>query len=114
MGAEARLSVSALSVVPGETGDLDVTVHNNGSVVDQFNLDVVGLPSEWASFEPPSVSLFPASEQTVRLTIAPLRAPTTVPGSMPFGVRVASPEDPGGGTVEEATLFVGAFSDVVG
>ncbi len=114
MGAEARLSLASLSVVPGESGELEVTVRNNGTVVDQFGFDVVGIPNDWASFEPPSVSLFPATEQTVRLTIAPPRAPTTAPGAMPFGVRVSSTEDPAGSTVEEATLWVGAFSDVVG
>ncbi|MGO8877158.1 MAG: hypothetical protein ACLQNG_15510 [Acidimicrobiales bacterium] len=113
MGAEAHLSVSALSVVPGETAQLDVMVRNNGTVVDQFGFDLVGAPNEWATFDPPSLSLFPATEQTVRLTIAPPRAPTTVPGPMPFGVRVHSAEDAAGSSVEEATLFVAAFSEVV-
>ncbi len=114
MGAEARLSVQALSVVPGEVTQLDVTIRNNGTVVDEFHFDVVGLPNEWASFDPPRVSLFPANEQTVRVSIGPPRLPTTAPGTVPFGIRVLSTEDPAGGTVEEGTLFVAPFSDVVG
>jgi hypothetical protein len=102
-----------LTVVPGEAAEMDVTVRNNGSVVDRYDFALVGAPPEWAAFEPPSLSLFPAAEESVHLTVSPVRAPTTEAGPMPFGVRVSSAEDPAGSTVEEGTLVVGAFSDVV-
>jgi hypothetical protein len=112
MGAEVRLSTRELSVVPGDAADLDLVIRNTGGVVDQFALDLVGIPNEWGSYEPPAVRLFPGTDQSVRLRLSPPRLPTTAPGPVHFGMRVSSAEDPAGGAVEEAVLYVAPFSDV--
>jgi len=59
------------------------------------------------------VSLFPQAEQTVQVIFAPPRVSATASGSVPFGVRALSREDPQGSAVEEGTLNVGPFSEVV-
>lgn len=106
------LSSDALSVSPGEAATCDVRIRNNGSVVDQFTVSVVGDASDWASIAPPSVSLFPGAESVVVVTFVPPRRSSTPTGEVPFGIRVESKEDAEGSVVEEGTLAVGAFGDV--
>jgi hypothetical protein len=112
MGAFARLSSSALDVQPGQTASVQLTVRNSGTAVDRFTVEVLASPAAWTIVSPPSLSLFPAAEGTVTLTFAPPRSPAVAAGENPFAVRVTSTEDPAGGTVEEGTVTIGAFSDV--
>jgi hypothetical protein len=117
MGAVATLTPSTLAVEPGGEASTEVLVRNTGTVVDLFTVEVrdeTGLIADWVTADPPSVSLLPGGEETVRLRIAPPRSPQTPAGPMPFAVRVASSEDPQGSIVEEATLEVGRFSDLSG
>jgi len=111
MGALASLSTSDVSVEPGAAVAIDVRVRNTATVVDQLTVEILGGAAGWARVDPPVVSLFPATEQTVRVTFAPPRVHTTAAGPTPFGVRVTCQEDPTGSTVEEGVIRVGAFSD---
>jgi hypothetical protein len=109
MGATATLRDASLSVDPGGQAATEIRVRNDGAVVDQFTLDVVGDASGWASVEPPTLSLFPGAEQAARVVFSPPRVSTTPAGAVPFGVRVRSREDPSGSTVEEGSIEVAAF-----
>ena len=109
MGATARLSAASLFGQPGSVATVDVVVRNVGTVVDQMKVDVVGPPAPWARVEPPTVSLFPGTEATVRVTFAIPRDSTVPPGPTPFAVRVLPREDEKGGVVEEGVLDVAAF-----
>jgi hypothetical protein len=111
MGAVVRLSVESVEVVPGAQVALQATVRNTGSVVDQFAIDVLGDAAQWASADPPTLSLFPGAEGTSTIRFAPPRSAGVPAGAVPFGVRAASHEDPQGSAVEEGTLVVGAFAD---
>jgi hypothetical protein len=113
MGVLARLSGTVVDVEPGGRAVLDLSVRNTGTVVDQFSFEVLGTAAAWTTVEPASVSLFPQAEETVQVIFAPPRAPATAAGSVPFGIRVMSREDPQGSAVEEGTLNVAPFSDVV-
>ncbi len=113
MGAVARMSSKTVIVQPGETATVTLTIRNTGTVVDQFSCQVLGDAAEWSFAEPPRVSLFPDAEATVQITFAPPRLASVKAGRLPFAVRAASAEDPAGSTVEEGTVDVGAFSDVV-
>ena len=109
MGATAALEPRVVPVEPGGEAALDVTIRNTGSVVDQFTIEVLGEVGAWATSDPPTISLFPGAAGSARITVRPPRLPTTAAGTVPFGVRVQSAEDPPGSTVEEATLEVAAF-----
>ncbi|HTW06350.1 MAG TPA: hypothetical protein VME46_02505 [Acidimicrobiales bacterium] len=113
MGALARLSGPAAEVQPGGRTSLELSVRNTGTVVDQFSFEVLGAAAPWTTVEPPTISLFPQAEETVHVEFAPPRAPGTAAGAVPFGVRVVSREDPAGSVVEEGTVTVTPFSDVV-
>jgi hypothetical protein len=111
MGALARLPQSVADVEPGGSVSLELTVRNTGTVVDQFNFELLGGAAAWTTFDPPTVSLFPQAEETVQAVFAPPRASDTASGPVPFGIRVESREDPQGSVVEEGTVNVAEFSD---
>lgn len=111
MGAIANLGTRSVAVAPGAQASADIRVRNNGTVVDQFTLEVLGDASAWSTADPPVVSLFPGAEQSIRVTFRPPRSSDVPAGPMAFGIRVLSQEDPAGSVVEEGALEIGAFSD---
>ena len=110
VGVIIKLPGDVLQVVPGSVATVAVTVRNTGTVVDQFALEVLGEASSWATVEPSTLSLFPDAEGKAVVRFAPPRLPTVAAGSVVFGVRAASREDPTGSAVEEGAMVVGAFA----
>ncbi len=111
VGASVTLVTPALTVEPGQEATGEVRVRNTGSVVDEFTLDVLGDAAGWAAAEPPILSLFPGAEGTAKVVFRPPRAATTPAGTVPYGLRARSREDPAGSAVEEGSIEVGAFLD---
>lgn len=111
MGATAFLEERTVAVQPGAEAVVRVRVQNNGQVVDQFSLEVLGEPAAWAAVEPPTLSIFPGREEVAVVRFRPPRSSTTRAGDFPFGVRVSSREDPAGSVVEEGVVSVGTFMD---
>ena len=111
MGASASFELSQLNVIPGEHTETNLRVRNTGSVVDQFTFEAIGEAMDWITVAPAELSLFPAAEETVVVSIDAPRAPTTRHVAMPFAIRVLSREDPIGSVVEEGVLDVEAFDD---
>jgi len=112
MGATATLSTETLRVEPGGEARCAVRVRNNGTVVDEFRFTVLGDAAGWAAVEPGALSLMPGTDGTAEVRFRPPRSSETKAGPVPFGLRVASKEDPAGSVVEEGTLEVGRFADV--
>src|SRR5215831_8280718 len=111
VGASVTLVTPAVAVEPGQEASVEVRVRNTGTVVDEFALDVLGDAAGWAAAEPPTLSLFPGAEGTAKIVFRPPRASTTPSGSVPFGLRARSREDPAGSAVEEGSVEVGAFTE---
>lgn len=112
MGVFAALSPSEVEVTPGQQETIEVTVRNTGPVVDQFALDLLGDLDNWVSVEPRMVNLFPDGEAQARLVFKPPKTADVLAGEYPFGLRVASREDPEGSTIEEGSATVGPFTKV--
>ncbi len=112
MGATATLSATGLAVEPGSEVTCTVVVRNTGELVDQFTIDVVGDAAGWAVAEPASVNLVPQASAEVVVKFTPPRASDVPAGTVPFGVRVTSREDPYGSVVEEGALEVGSYTDL--
>ena len=106
MGAEATLRPGRLPVAPGGEAHTEISVKNNGLVVDSFALSVLGEAAHWAVCEPDAVSLFPGQDAVARILVRPPLNSDVPYGPVPFGVRVASSEDPPGSIVEEGVLDV--------
>ena len=109
MGASIALGQPTVPVEPGKEATLEVTVQNNGTVVDLFTIEVLGDAGSWATAEPPTLSLFPGGQEKTLVTFRPPREPSATAGIVRFGVMARSKEDPAGSTVEEGALDVAPF-----
>lgn len=105
------MSLTELTVAPGTETRTTLRVRNTGGVVDQFDLAVLGGAAEWASVEPPSISLFPGAEQSVEVVFRPAKISSITAGRTTFAVKASSREDPQGSSVEEGVIDVLPFDD---
>ena len=112
MSAIATLEPPQLTVTPGGQATVYVRVRNGGSIVDRLDISVVGPLAEWATAQPPSLSLFPGQEGQSAIVFAPPRGPMPRAGTYPYGVRVAPAADPSGATVEEGRATVEPFVEL--
>jgi hypothetical protein len=112
MSVAATLSESLVEPVPGGETTVTVRVLNDGDLVDELDLDVVGEPAAWARVVPDRLLLMPGDSGVARVVFAPPRGPAVPAGVRRFGVRVRSREDATAATVEEGTATVAPFADV--
>ncbi len=104
------VETTALSVAPGSSVALPVSVLNQGQVVDHFQVTATGVPADWLPASPPTIQLLPGAQQDVRLTIQPPRAPTSQAGRYPLAVRVASLDAPDQVAQVPVTLTVAPYA----
>ncbi len=112
MPVAAALRAAEVEVEPGQTALVDLRITNSGTIVEQFTFELVGEPAAWAEVVPPSLSLFPGTEQTATVRFSPPRLWSTPAGAMPFAVKITPSTDPEQSTVEEGTVTVGRFDDL--
>ena len=112
MGAVVEIEPRTVPVTPGATATTIVRVRNAGTVVDQLSLEVLGDAAGWSTVDPPTLSLFPGAEGSATITFSPARSPKVPAGSLAFGLRVDSREDPTGSVVDEGVVDVAPFTDV--
>ena len=111
MAVIVKLPGDVVQVVPGAVATVSVTIRNTGTIVDQFTVEVLGDAAAWSTVEPTTISLFPAAEGQVLVNFAPPRSASVPAGTVVFGIRVVSREDPAGSAVEEGMLSIAAFTD---
>ncbi|GAA2218909.1 hypothetical protein ACFY2R_07475 [Micromonospora olivasterospora] len=109
MRVSANLASTSVSVVPGGEIDVPVTVRNAGDTVEAYQIEVLGVPDEWATVEPASLTLYPAGSGTVVVTFRPPRSARVDAGDRRFGLRVVPSEYPDSALVEEGVLTVEPF-----
>jgi hypothetical protein len=109
MSVLATIEPANLTVDAGQETSLVVRVRNRGSIVDQFDIHIVGPTAGWAVVDPPSLKLFPDKEGEARVTFRPPRAPEPNADTYPFGVAVRAAADPTAATVEEGHIVVAPF-----
>ncbi|MFF8831245.1 hypothetical protein [Streptomyces sp. NPDC015131] len=111
MGAIVLLLEDDAPAVPGEETRRTAQICNSGSVVDRFELDVLGDAKEWIRVEPAGINVFPDQSAGVELVFTPPRSPSVPAGEVPFALRVMCQEDIEGSVVEEAAVTVGPYTD---
>ena len=109
MSVLASIEPTSLRVDAGTEASLVVRVRNRGSIVDQFDIHVVGPTAGWAAVDPPSLRLFPDKEGEARVTFRPPRAPEPHADTYPFGIAVRAAADPSATAVEEGQVVVAPF-----
>ena len=112
MPAAVSILTPMVTAAPGGAGVAQVLIRNTGTVVDQFAVNLVGDASAWARPVPPALSLFPGAEQTIEIHFSPPRSSAVVAGSVPYGVRVTSQEDPDFSIVEEGSVDIAGFAAI--
>lgn len=112
MPASVSILTPLVTAAPGGAGVASVLIRNTGTVVDQYAINLVGDASAWARPVPPALSLFPGAEQTIEIHFSPPRSSAVVAGSVPFGVRVTSQEDPDFSVVEEGSVDIAGFAAI--
>jgi hypothetical protein len=112
MGTSVSLQTSDLTVDPGSVVTTELRVRNTGDVVDQFSFQPLGDAAAWIKVEPPTVRLFPATDEVVVVSIAPPRDPSSKPGPTTWAVKAIPQEDPDGAAVAEGSVDVGTFIEI--
>ena len=108
----ATLEPKAITVEAGGAASVRVRIRNRGTIVDAFELRIVGPAAGWASAEPAMIRLFPDEEGVAEVTFRPPRSSTPVAGTYPFGVSIRPSSDPASSVVEEGRVGVNPFVDI--
>ena len=112
MRASASLGITSVSVTPGSTATVPITVRNSSDTVEAYRIEVLGEAGEWATVEPAEFTLYPATTTTVTVLFAPPRSARVPAGERPFGVRVIPAEYPDETVVQEGVLTVEPFDEL--
>jgi hypothetical protein len=103
------LADTRLAVEPGEQVRTTATVRNAGTIVEQYQLHVLGIAAGWSDVLPHEISVLPGDETTVEVVFRPPRDAETPAGEVPFGFRCVSLEHPDRMAVAEGDVAVGAL-----
>jgi hypothetical protein len=99
-----------LSIRPGGTASLTASAGNRSATSERFRFDLLGPLAQWASIDPPGVSIPAGGETDVQVAFdIPMGSPV-FPGDWPFGVRCTAEVDESRSAVAEGTIAVGAVS----
>lgn len=109
MTTSASLDSTSLQLEPGGEAVVPLQIRNNGTVVEGYQLSVIGAPAAWASVEPSTVSLYPGTTTTATVVFKPPRTARVPAGPQPFGVRIAPTEHPELTVVPEGVVEVLPF-----
>ncbi|PZS25816.1 MAG: hypothetical protein DLM58_21690 [Pseudonocardiales bacterium] len=99
---QVRLDAGGEAVVP-------LHIRNNGTIVEGYRLEVVGVPADWTTVEPDVLSLYPGDSTTATIAFRPPRTPGVPAGELSFGVRVVPTEHPNEAIVPEGVVEVLPF-----
>lgn len=102
-----------IRVDPGLRADAQVTIFNQGDLVEHFYINVQGIPAQWVTIPPAGLQLMPGTSGVLPVTFAPPRLPTSTAGRHPFTLRISS--DKRGAEVARADglLIISPFYQMV-
>jgi hypothetical protein len=102
-----RLEPDRVSVAPGSHDVVTLTIHNPGTIVEGYDLDVVGeIPLPWITVTPAFVSVYPQQDATATVMFSPPAGGVAASGTIPFGVRARSQVDATSSAVAEGDVEV--------
>ncbi|GAB4156424.1 MAG: hypothetical protein Fur005_09750 [Roseiflexaceae bacterium] len=104
------LEQDTLSITPGQTAVLRVTLANQGSEVDHLTLEIEGVPETWISMPPPT-QLLPGRSQQAALTISVPRVSESYAKTYPVTIYGRSRNSPNEAAVAQAQWTVAPFYD---
>jgi hypothetical protein len=99
-----------LTVEPGGQGSVTVRVHNRGTIVEGYTLDVRGDAAGWTRVLPEELRVYPQEEAEAMVLFTPPLNGGTAAGRVPFGIRATSTVDPSVMATVEGDVTVGQIS----
>ncbi|WP_347352188.1 hypothetical protein [Intrasporangium sp.] len=111
MSTVARLDQESVSLNAGESATIPLEVRNTGDVVEDYQLEVVGVPAGWTTIADPQFTLYPGTSTVTTLTVNPPRSSEVPAGRLSFGIRVVPVDNPDDTVVPEAVVEVLPFLD---
>ncbi|MCJ7624346.1 MAG: protein kinase [Anaerolineaceae bacterium] len=105
----AVLETSQYSVEAGGNVILKGNLLNQGQLVDHFNLNLIGVPSEWVTTPPNGVQLMPGMKQEVQISVHPPRNPNSKAGGYAIKFQVISRVTPEDITEVSANLTINPY-----
>ncbi len=111
-GARVALTLADTNLVvdPGRSIIVPVTLFNQGSVVDHFQVGVTGIPAEWIPTPINAVQMMPGDQKIVNVMVQPPRTPTSLAGDYRVQFNVGTSASPAPLSSATATLKVNPFS----
>ena len=111
VSVHAWFSNDELSLAPGDTLTLPLTVHNLGDETESYTIVPAGLTASWTSITPGNLTLFGGSQDVIDVTISPPALSSTTAGPTSIAIRVIPLGDSDDAVVAEATLVIDPFDD---
>ena len=104
---KVTMSPTTLEARPNTPIQLALSIHNVGTTVDHYGLEIEGLPSSWYTIpEESRIALFPNDREEARITILPSKEVEMPAGTHPFTVTVVSRAHPDQRAVVQGTIRV--------
>jgi hypothetical protein len=111
VSVHAWFSNDELSLAPGSTITLPLTVHNLGDETESYTIVPAGLSASWTTITPGNITLFGGSQDVIDVTIAPPALASTTSGPTSIAIRIIPLGDSDDAVVAEATLMIEPFDD---
>lgn len=109
MTTAATLDSTSVRLVPGEEAVVPLQIRNNGSVVEYYEFEVVGVPQSWTTVARLEQGVLPGATTTTTVTFSPPRTAAVPAGELQFGVIVMPTEHPDEAVVPEGVVEVLPF-----
>lgn len=104
---------SRIAARPHMVAETEAVIRNAGSMVDEFRVEVRGIPASWVTTEPSSPTrLYPGTGATIRIAIHPLDEAFGTPGILPLEISARSLRNPSVRCAKRVDLAVEGASDV--
>jgi biotin carboxyl carrier protein len=106
MTTVAVLDRETVSLDAGEHVSLPLEVTNVGDTVEDYHLEVVGIPAQWTTIDHSEFTLYPGTSTVATLDVHPPRSSEVPAGELRFGIRVVPVDHPDEAVVPEAVVEV--------
>ena len=111
VSVHAWFSNDEVSLAPGGSLILPLTIHNLGDETESYTIVPAGLTASWTMIVPGNITLFGGSQDVIDVTVAPPALSSTTSGPTSISIRVIPLGESDEAIVAEATLVIESFDD---
>ena len=88
VSVHAWFSNDEVSLAPGGSLTLPLTIHNLGDETESYTIVPAGLTASWTTIVPGNLTLFGGSQDVIDVTVAPPALSSTTSGPTSISIRV--------------------------